>query len=605
MPHSSSQPAAGPGSAAARGPEGAPCRPRPRRLPGAAARRRTALGLLAAASLVAAGLPDATPLGIGDRLYPHLGNPGYDVRAYDIALTYSGHNDRPLDAVTKITARATARLERFNLDFAHGTVRSVEVDGRPAGHVTRGEDLVVTPHHTVRAGSPMRIVVRHTSDPRPRKGGKVKEDGWLRTKDGLVMANQVDAAHRIFPSNDHPSDKALYTFRVTAPKGLTVVANGLRVARYPGAAPGRAPVRAVQDVRAGQDARHGRAAPATTTWVYRSAHPMATEVAQVSIGRSAVVRRDGPHGLPLRDVVPAADRKRLEPWLAKTPGQLAWMEGKVGRYPFETYGVLLAQAETGFELETQTLSLFEERLFTTQQYPRWYIEAIMVHELAHQWFGDSVSPRTWADAWLNESHATWYEELYAHEHAKMSMDERTRRAYSVSDRMRAEGGPPGAPKAPTPGNKTGIFRPVMYDGSALVLYALRAKIGHAAFDRLERAWVARHRDGVAGTADFVALASRTSGQDLSGFFRSWLYDAKTPPMPGHPDWKSHYRTPQPPARKPGARKPSAQPAGKPNGKPVTDPAAKPAAKPAGTTGGKPAGKPGAKPVGKPASESAG
>ncbi|WP_050515549.1 M1 family metallopeptidase [Streptomyces rimosus] len=533
--------------------------------------------MLAAATLVAAGLPDAAPLGVGDRLYPHLGNPGYDVRAYDIALAYPGRNDRPMDAVTKITARATARLERINLDFTHGTVRSVEVDGRRAAHVMRGEDLIVTPHKAVRAGTPLRIVVRHTSDPRPRKGAG-REDGWLRTKDGLAMANQVDAAHRIFPGNDHPSDKALYTFRVTAPKGLTVVANGLPVARYPGT------VRTAPDAggkRTGHDVRQARAVPATT-WVYRSAHSMATEVAQVSIGRSAVVRRTGPHGLPLRDVVPAADRKRLEPWLAKTPGQLSWMEKKAGRYPFESYGVLLAQAETGFELETQTLSLFEERLFTNGQYPRWYIEAIMVHELAHQWFGDSVSPRTWSDAWLNESHATWYEELYAHEHARKSMDERTRRAYSVSDRLRREGGPPGAPKPPSPGNKTGIFRPVMYDGSALVLYALRAKIGHAAFDRLERAWVTRHRDGVAGTADFVALASRVSGQDLTGFFHSWLYDTKTPPMPGHPDWKSTYKTPHPPVRQPGA-KPAAKP-----GKHGRTPAAAPAKTPPAASHGKPA-----------------
>ncbi|MEV5597905.1 M1 family aminopeptidase [Streptomyces sp. NPDC052496] len=585
MPLSSSRPAPGPGP----GSEGAPSRPRPRRPAGAAARRRSALGLLAAATLVAAGLPAAAPLGVGDRLYPHLGNPGYDVRAYDIALTYSGRNDRPLEAVTKITARATARLKHVNLDFAHGAVRSVEIDGRPAAHVSRGEDLIVTPHRAVRAGTPLRIVVRHTSDPRPPKGGKDKDVGWLRTKDGLVMANQVDAAHRVFPGNDHPSDKALYTFRVTAPKDLTVVGNGTLVARYPGAVQVRSVVPAEPGVR------QPAAAPATTTWVYRSAHPMATEVAQVSIGRSAVVRRTGPHGLPLRDVVPAADRKRLEPWLAETPGQLAWMERKVGRYPFETYGVLLAQAETGFELETQTLSLFEERLFTTGQYPRWYIKAIMVHELAHQWFGNSVSPRTWSDAWLNEAHATWYEELYAHEHSGMSMDERTRRAYSVSDRMRAEGGPPGAPKIPAPGNKTGIFRPVMYDGSALVLYALRAKIGPAAFDRLERAWVTRHRDGVAGTTDFVALASRVSGQDLGSFFRSWLYDKKTPPMPGHPDWKSHYRTPQPPARTPGA-KPAGKPAPKPGAKPAGNPGGKPGAKPAG----KPSGKPGVKPGGTPA-----
>ncbi|CAM5603237.1 Aminopeptidase N OS=Streptomyces rimosus subsp. rimosus (strain ATCC / DSM 40260 / JCM 4667 / NRRL 2234) OX=1265868 GN=SRIM_030435 PE=3 SV=1 [Streptomyces rimosus subsp. rimosus] len=562
MPLSSYHPAPGPGgpaSAPGQGPGGAPTRPHP-----GAARRRAALGLLAAASLVAAGLPDAAPLGVGDRLYPHLGNPGYDVRAYDIALTYPGRNDRPLDAVTKITARATARLERVNLDFAHGTVRSVEVNGRRAAHVTRGEDLIVTPRQAVRRGTPLRIVVRHTSDPRPREGGKGgREDGWLRTKDGLVMANQVDAAHRIFPSNDHPSDKALYTFRVTAPKGLTVVAGGLPVGRYP------ATVRTVPDAggkRAGHGAGQARAVPATT-WVYRSAHPVATEVAQVSIGRSAVVRRTGPHGLPLRDVVPAADRKRLEPWLAKTPGQLSWMEKKVGRYPFEAYGVLLAQAETGFELETQTLSLFEERLFTGGRYPRWYIEAIMVHELAHQWFGDSVSPRTWSDAWLQRVarhlvrgavRARTRQEVHGRAHAP-----RLQRLGPAA----ARGRPARRAQAAGPGNKTGIFRPVMYDGSALVLYALRAKIGHAAFDRLERAWVTRHRDGVAGTADFVALASRTSGQDLTGFFHSWLYDTKTPPMPGYPDWKSTYQTPHPPARQPAAKPAKTRPAAA-HGKPA-------------------------------------
>lgn len=104
-------------------------------------------------------------------------------------------------------------------------------------------------------------------------------------------------------------------------------------------------------------------------WTYKTLHPMATELAQVSVGRSAVVHRTGPHGLPLRDVVPAADRERLEPWLGKTPGQIEWMEQRVGRYPFENYGVLIARAKTGFELETQTLSLFEHGLFAGRATP--------------------------------------------------------------------------------------------------------------------------------------------------------------------------------------------------------------------------------------------
>ncbi|MEU8828236.1 M1 family metallopeptidase [Streptomyces sp. NPDC048636] len=464
----------------------------------------SAVGRIGASAPGASGGPRA--LGIGDPLYPNLGNPGYDVAAYDIAFDYR-RADRPLGAVTTIAARATAPLRTVNLDFAGGGVRSVRVNGAPARFTTAHEDLVITPATPIGAGEGFEVTVRHTSDPRAADNG-----GWVRTRDGLAMANQADAAHRVFPCNDHPSDKARFTFRVTAPRELTVVAGGLPLERV------------VKGAR--------------TTWAYRLDHPMATELAQVSIGRSAVLRRTGPNGLPVRDVVPAADRKRLEPWLSRTPGQLAWMEKKAGAYPFETYGLLIAGASTGFELETQTLSLFERGLFTGHGLPRWYLESIMVHELAHQWFGDSVAPRRWSDLWLNEGHATWYEALYADERGKASLERRMREAYRQSDGWRAAGGPPAAPEPAEPGQQIGIFRPVVYDGSALVLFALRQHIGREAFERLERQWVLRHRDGVASTTDFVRLASEVAHRDLSGFLNPWLYGTKTPPMPGHPTWKA-------------------------------------------------------------------
>ncbi|MCX4696645.1 M1 family metallopeptidase [Streptomyces sp. NBC_01408] len=469
-------------------------------------RLRAALLAAASLTLVAAVLPPPKALGIGDRLFPELGNPGYDVLSYDLSFTYKD-NRTPLDAVTVINARTLHALERINLDFSRGTVASAEVNGVPAQFESAGEDLVLTPARPVGENSALRITVRHTSDPRGAADG-----GWVPTEDGLAMANQADAAHRVFPCNDHPADKALFTFRVTAPAGLTVVANGV-----PAALPAL---------------RTGR----TTAWTYRTLHPMATELAQVSIGRSAVVHGTGPHGLPLRDVVPAADRQRLDPWLKKTAGHIAWMEERVGPYPFENYGVLIARATTGFELETQTLSLFEHSLFSGEGYPEWYVESVMVHELAHQWFGDSVSPRTWSDLWLNEGHATWYEALYADGLGKYSLERRMREAYQRSDQWRAAGGPPAAPKAAAPGEKIGLFRPVVYDGSALILYALRQEIGTEAFDRVERRWVTEHKDAVAGTEDFVRLASQEAGRDLRAFLEPWLYGKTTPAMPGHPEW---------------------------------------------------------------------
>ncbi|MFJ6605961.1 M1 family metallopeptidase [Streptomyces lydicus] len=497
-----------------------------RRRPG---RRAAALGLAAVATLGVAAPQPLAAQGLGDRLFPTLGNTGYDVTSYDVTLDYSGHNDRPMNVTTVITAQATTELDHLNLDFARGSVRAATIGGLPAKYEQHGEDLVLTPSFHVSRGQELKISVQHTSDPRGASDG-----GWIRTADGLAMANQADAAHRVFPCNDHPSDKAFFTFHLTAPQQLTAVANGLPVG--------------------------GARRAATRTWTYRTAHPMATELAQISIGKSSVLFQHGPHGLPVRDVVPSADRRALAKWLAKTPEQIAWMERKVGPYPFEAYGVLIANARTGFELETQTLSLFEKAMFTSEHLPAWYVESVMVHELSHQWFGDSVSPRRWSDVWLNEAHATWYEALYAQEKgdSRASLDARMRHAYEQSDGWRAEGGPPAAPKTPSPGQKISIFRPVVYDGSALVLYALRQKIGPAAFDRLEREWVTHHRDGVADTADFVALASKASGQDLTGFFQAWLFGQRTPPMPGHPEWQHKVAadTPGSPPQPGGAVRPA-------------------------------------------------
>jgi aminopeptidase N len=444
--------------------------------------------------------------GIGDPLFPSLGNGGYDVTHYSIGMTY--HADtRLVDAVTTVRARAFQALTRFDLDFDGNTIRSVRFDGKPVAYAREGAELIITPRKALRQGQRFSVTVTYAADPRGAHDcptpPPLTGTAWFPSEDGFVIAGQPNCSHTVFPANDHPRDKASFDFTLTAPNNLTAVANGALVRK----------------------ATHG----VTTTWTYRENPPMATELAQIAIGHYTVLSRPGPGGVLLRDVVPTAEAAEIGAKLRNEAEHLRFMTARVGPYPFRQYGVLAAPLVFGFALETQTLSLFPDFVFTGNR-PEAGYAPVQVHELAHQWFGDDVSPEKWADVWLNEGHATWYEGTFADLKGFESFEARMRQAYALGDIWRHDFGPVASPPADN------LFNNNVYDGGALVLFALRERIGTAAFNRLERAWVQKYGGSTAGTPDFIALASKISGHDQSAFLTAWLFGTKTPPMPGHPDW---------------------------------------------------------------------
>ncbi|MFL6076844.1 MAG: M1 family metallopeptidase [Mycobacteriales bacterium] len=481
-----------------------------------AAAAATVLVLSLLGGFPASAAPAASPgaPGLGDRLFPTLGNGGYDVEHYDLAFTWSA-SARTFRATTEVTAVATQALSRFDLDFAGNTVRRVTVQARPARFVRDGEELVITPATAIPRGRRFRVAVTYTGRPTPYQGadpGGTK--GFFPTPDGFFVAPQPQAAHSVFPGNDHPSDKATITYRLTVPTGLTAAANG---------------------VLAGV-----RTHRSTTTWVWQEREPIATELVTLAIGRYTLYRHAGPDGLPLRDVVPTSDLAALRPFLDQTAGHLAWLRQRLGRYPFGTYGLLVVPAtpeQAGFTEETQTLVVLPEWIVTSG-FPAPLVASAEVHELAHQWFGDSVSPRRWSDVWLNEGPATYYAALYAAAHGGPSMADQARKWYAGSDdpdptdnplsdqQLRDLYGPPGAPAAAAT-----LYSPSVYSGGALALYALHQRVGERTFEAIMRGWLSAHHDGTGDTGGFIRTADTIAGQDLRGLLEDWLYSTTTPPLP--------------------------------------------------------------------------
>ncbi|GGN58496.1 zinc metalloprotease [Streptomyces albiflavescens] len=452
------------------------------------------------------GTPGAETL--GDPVFPALGNDGYRVTAYHLALSYDA-TTRLVDATATLTLCATQDLSRFSLDALGLDIRAVRVGGRPAAFEQVDEKLRVTPDRTLPEHARVTVCVDYVADP----SKALAHTAWVPTTDGFAVCPQPNSAHTVFPCNDHPTDKAAFSFRITVPNGLRGVASGTLV-------------------------RTESLDGDRTAYTYRSRFPIATELVQITVGDYTVKDRQGPNGLGLRDVVPTARAGALEPALALTPGLVEWLEQRLGAYPFETYGLLPCNSDNpnAFDftgLETQTLTLYKPN-FLLQEEKK--IGSHMMHELVHSWFGNSVSLATWADLWLNEGHADFYGLLYRYERGwadslgLTSMEARMKDTYAKGDLWRQSSGPVAAP------NAANLFDSQRYLGGVLVLYALREAVGGDVFPLIERTFLERHRNSAATTEDYIAVASEISGQDQSGFLKDWLYGTKTPRMPNHPDW---------------------------------------------------------------------
>jgi len=451
-----------------------------------------ALFLLAGCQPVSAGRgsqPAGAP-GLGDPNFPFLGNGGYDVEHYTLDLTVQV-SDNTISGTTTLRATAIQPLSTFNLDLLGFTVDAVHVNDLPAEFSRRAHELTIAPRLRLSAGDLFTTVIRYHGRPEALADPDLAfiSQGWNQRDGTIFVVSEPGGAMTWYPSNNHLSDKASYTMRVTVDAPNVVAANGV-----------------LSDTRVTGN---------QITYVWEMAQPMATYLAMLAIGDFVRVEGVGSEGTLIRHYFPRADAAALTENFANTGEILDFYSDLIGDYPFDEYGVVVMPFPLGFALETQTLSVFGIDVT---------LESVNAHELVHQWFGNSVTPAAWNETWLNEGFASYLQKLWSERELGSELtDNGMRQYYNAMQQM----------KLPAPGTvgERDMFSMTVYERGAWVLHALRLELGDDLFRQILRTYYARFEGGNVTTADFIAVANEVSGRDLTGFLNGWIYSAEMPSIP--------------------------------------------------------------------------
>jgi aminopeptidase N len=437
--------------------------------------------------------------GIGDSLYPNFGNGGYDVQHYTLDLTVNDVVTSDLDGSTTIDARATQNLSSLNFDFIGFEITNIRVNGQPADFKRSGQELTITPSTALAENESFTVEVQYQGSPTEMESVALSlQTGWVKFDGGSFVLSEPDGAAGFFPVNDHPLDKASYTFRVTVPEPFEVAANGVL----------------------SETIDNG----VTTTFLFEARAPMASYLVTINIDEFDLETSQAANGVPIRNYYSTGLPEDIRKPFELQDEMLVYFSDIFGPYPFEVYGALVIDTEFGAALENQSMSIFGIDMIDTDDLER--TQQVIAHELAHQWFGDSVSLADWRDIWLNESFATYAQGLWTeHTKGREALDDWIKEWYAFVLENREAMSPPGEPPPDQ------LFNPGVYYWGALGLHALRLEVGDEVFFRILKTYQEQYKGGNATTGDFISVAEEMSGKELSVFFDSWLYSKDIASIP--------------------------------------------------------------------------
>ena len=428
-----------------------------------------------------------------DPYLPTAGNFGYRVSRYELELEYKVAINR-LAGTATVTTVTLAELQTFSLDLSSAlSVAKVTVNGKRPKHFRTDRDkLHITLADRLPAGAAMTVAVRYSGTPRPKRTpwGEV---GFEELTEGALVAGQPNGASSWFPCDDHPSAKASFRIQIATESAYLTLANGKLLSR--------------------------RARAGMTTWTYEQSEPTSTYLITLQVG-PYTRRRMAKNGVEIFSVLPDRLRREFDHDFGRQPQMMKLFVKLFGPYPLaDGYTVVVTDDDLEIPLEAQGISIFGANHCDGRRGS----ERLVAHELAHQWFGNSVTAQRWRHIWLHEGFACYAEWLWSDHCGERSADDWARHYHrrlvdSPQDLVLADPGP------------QDMFDDRVYKRGALALHALRRRIGDDSFFALLREWTSRYRHASVVTDDFIALAAQYTEDSLRPLWAAWLYSAEVPPL---------------------------------------------------------------------------
>jgi aminopeptidase N len=423
---------------------------------------------------------------------------------YDVDLTFNDQLTQ-IEARTDISVEVLAQtLTKIDLDFGDMAIDSVLVSGAATKFERTPEMLNVILASAAKRGDKIKVTVNYHGHPK---------DGLIFAKDadGKMSAtgdNWPNRVHNWIPTLDHPSAKATVTFTVSAPQRYQVVANGKFITLTGNAA--------------------------TSHWSFEEAKPIPPYCMVVAVNEGAIINSPDHATTNLLYNIPQRDREYAPKGFSPAAPALAFFSQTVAPYPYEKLALIIGATQFG-GMENSSAIVFPSGLFSGRTNDRMSarfevpkrVEEVVAHEIAHQWFGDSVTESTWADLWLSEGFATYFAGLFVEKYdGEDAFHEYMRNAAQRYFNYEKQTKTPIHDEATQ--NLMRLLNPNNYEKGAWVLHMLRSQLGDEAFFKGLRDYYKAHASANASTEDLRSALEKSSGKNLKEFFARWVYGT------GHP-----------------------------------------------------------------------